>query len=107
LSTLVQTGDGAEAYALTSPAFSASTTEAQSPSLRSRLSGLVTRETRSPDGKSINASTDTGKIAIFTYTMKGVRGDTVDFKIQVRDEDGGWQVLSFQSSEKKLNTSDK
>jgi hypothetical protein len=104
LVTAIQAGDGAKAYALTSPSFQAATTQAQLDELAQRLSKLVTREAHSPDGKSINASTDTGKIAVFTYTMKGTSGKPVYFKTQIRDEDGGWRVLSFQSSEKKLTT---
>jgi hypothetical protein len=104
LVTAIQAGDGAKAYALTSPSFQAATTQAQVDELAQRLSKVVTRDQRSPDGKSINAGTDTGKIAVFTYTMKGTNGKPVYFKTQIRDEDGGWRVLSFQSSEKKLNT---
>ncbi|WP_028063184.1 Rv0361 family membrane protein [Solirubrobacter soli] len=104
LVTAIQAGDGAKAYSLTSPSFQEATTQAQVAELAQRLSKVVTAEKRSPDGKSINASTDTGKIAVFTYTMKGANGKPVYFKTQIRDEDGGWRVLSFQSSEKELNT---
>ena len=70
----------------------------------SRLSTLVTKDKRSPDGKAISASTESGKIAVFTYTMKGTGGSPVYFKTQIRKEDGRWQVMSFRSSEKKLST---
>jgi hypothetical protein len=104
LVTAVQSGDGAKAYALTSPSFKEVTTQAQVTELAQRVSKLVSHDKRSPDGKAISASTDSGKIAVFTYTLKGVGGKPVYFRTAIRDEDGGWQVLSFQSSEKKLST---
>jgi hypothetical protein len=104
LVTAIQTGDGAAAYALTGPSFRDATTEGEVTELVNRLSTLVTQEKRSPDQKAINASTDSGKIAVFVYTMKGVNGSPVYFKTQVRDEDGRWQVLNFRSSESKLDT---
>lgn len=104
LVTAVQAGDGKAAYALTGPAFRKATTEAQLSELVTRLSSLVTKDTVSPSGKSINASTESGKIAVFTYTMKGTSGKPVYFKTQIRDEDGGWQVMNFQSSETALTT---
>src|SRR4051794_10153643 len=104
LITAVQAGDGAKAYALTGPSFRAATTEAELTELISGLSTLVTKDKRSPDGKAISASTESGKIAVFTYTMKGTNGKPVYFKTQIRKEDGRWQVMSFRSSEKKLTT---
>jgi hypothetical protein len=104
LITAVQTGDGAKAYALAGPSFRDATTEEELTELVKRLSTLVTKEKQSPDGKAITASTDTGKIAVFVYTMKGASGRPVYFKTQIRDEDGRWQVLSFRSSETKLGT---
>ena len=102
--TSIQAGDGAKAYALTGPSFRAATTEAQLTELVKNLSTLVTKDTQSPNGKAINASTDNGKIAVFTYTMKGTSGKPVYFKTQIREEDGKWQVMNFRSSETKLNT---
>jgi hypothetical protein len=104
LVTAVQAGDGAKAYALAGPSFRAATTEAELTELVKRLSTLVTKDKRSPDGKAISASTESGKIAVFVYTMKGASGRPVYFKTQIRDEDGGWKVLSFRSSETKLGT---
>jgi hypothetical protein len=104
LVTAIQAGDGAKAYALTSPSFRSVTTQAQVSELAQRLSKGVAHDKRSPDGKAITASTDAGKVAVFTYTMKGLSVKRVYFKTIVHKEDGGWRVLSFQSSEKKLNT---
>lgn len=104
LVTAVQAGDGKAAYALTGPSFRAATTEAQLTELVQRLSSLVKKDKRSPDGKSINASTDSGKIAVFTYTMNGTSGSPVYFKTQIRDEDGRWVVMNFRSSETELDT---
>jgi len=104
LVTSIQAGDGAKAYALAGPSFRAATTEAQLTELVKNLSTLVTKDKKSPDGKAINASTDNGKIAVFTYTMKGTSGKPVYFKVQIREEDGKWQVMNFRSSETKLNT---
>ncbi len=104
LVTAVQTGDGAAAYALTGPSFRAATTEAQLTELVQNLSTLVTKDKSSPTGKAISASTDNGKIAVFTYTMKGTSGSNVYFKTQIRDEDGRWQVMNFRSSETELTT---
>ena len=104
LVTAVQAGDGPKAYALTGPAFRSATTEAELTELVKNLSTLVTKDKRSPDGKAISASTETGTVAVFTYELKGASGSPVYFKTQIRDEDAGWQVLSFQSSETELDT---
>jgi uncharacterized membrane protein YvbJ len=104
LVTAVQTGDTAQAYALTGPSFRAATKQADLDELVKRLSTLVTKEKVSPSGKSINASTDSGKIAVFTYVMKGTSGKPVYFKTQIRDEDGDWRVMNFRSSETALTT---
>ena len=103
LVTAVQTGDTAKAYALTGPTFRAATKQADLDELVKRLSTLVTKDKVSPSGKAINASTENGKIAVFTYTMKGTSGKPVYFKTQIRDEDG-WQVMNFRSSESTLTT---
>jgi hypothetical protein len=103
LVTAVQQGDGAKVWALSGPAFKKAATQAQVDELVKRLSALVTKDKVSPDGKSINASTDSGKVAVFTYTLKGNGRGPVYFKTQIRDEDG-WKVLSFRSAETKLNT---
>jgi len=104
LVTAIQQGDGAKVYALSGPSFRKVATEAQVDELAKRLSQLVTQDKVSPNGKSINASTDNGKIAVFTYTLKGKGRGPVYIKTQIRDEDGGWKVLSFRSAETKLNT---
>ena len=104
LVTAVQAGDGAQAYALTGPSFRAATKQADLDALLKRLSTLVTKEKVSPNGKAITASTENGKIAVFIYTMKGTSGKPVYFKTQIRDEDGGWKVMNFRSSETKLTT---
>jgi hypothetical protein len=101
----VQNGDGAKAWSLAGPTFRAATTEAELTELVKRLSGLVTKDKVSPSAKGINASTDTGKIAVFVYKLKGTgQPATVWFKTQIREEDGKWQVLSFRSAESELNT---
>jgi hypothetical protein len=104
LVTAVQQGDGAKVWALSGPSFRKAATEAQVDELAKRLSQLVTKDKVSPDGKSIHASTDSGKVAVFTYTLKGKGRGPVYFKTQIRDEDGGWKVLSFRSAESKLDT---
>ena len=104
LITAVQNGDGAAAYALTGPAFREATTEAQLNEFVQGLSTLVTKDKASPSGKAISVSTENGKIAVFTYDMKGTGGSPVYFKTQIRDEDGTWQVMNFRSSEKELTT---
>jgi flagellar basal body-associated protein FliL len=103
LVTAVQNGDGAAAYALTGPSFRAATTEAQLSELVTNLSTLVTKDKSSANSKAISVSTDNGKIAVFLYTMKGTSGKPVYFKTQIREEDDRWQVMSFRSSESKLN----
>ena len=100
----VQTGDAAGAYALTGPSFRAATSEADTAELVKRLSTLVTKDKVSPTGKAINASTDSGKIAVFTYKLNGVGRGPVYFKTEIRSEDGGWKVLSLRSSDRPLNT---
>jgi hypothetical protein len=104
LVTAVQAGDGAKAYALTGPAFREATTEADMTALVKQLAPLVTKDKASPSGKAINASTANGKIAVFTYTLKGANGGSIYFKTQIRDEDGGWRVMNFRSSETELDT---
>ena len=102
LVTAIQTGDGAKAYALAGADFREITTEKEVAELATGLSQLVTREKASPDGKAISASTDRGKVAVFTYTLEGTSGQPVYFKAQVHEQDGRWRVLSFKSSDKKL-----
>ncbi len=104
LVTAVQQGDGAAAYALTGPAFREATAEPELTELVKGLSTLVTKKETSPKSKSINVSTDTGKIAVFVYTMDGTGGKPVYFKTQIREEDGQWKVMSFRSSESQLTT---
>jgi hypothetical protein len=100
----VQTGDAAGAYALTGSSFRAATTEADMTQLVNQLSTLVTKDKVSPTGKAINASTDSGKVAVFTYKLKGAGRGPVYLKTEIRDEDGGWKVLNLRSSESPLNT---
>jgi hypothetical protein len=104
LITAVQNGDGPAAYALTGPSFREATSEEELTELVTGLSTLVTKDEVSPSGKSINVSTGSGKIAVFTYTMDGTRDGSVYFKTQIRDEEGRWQVMSFRSSETELGT---
>jgi hypothetical protein len=100
----VQANDGPRAYALTGAAFREATTEEQLSELVGRISALVTKDEVSPSGKAINASTSSGKIAVFTYTIKGNNRADLYFKTQVRDEDDGWKVFNFRSSETELDT---
>ncbi len=100
----VQNGDGAAAYALTGPAFRAATTEEDLNGLVKNLSTLVTKDKVSPNAKAIDVSSSNGKIAVFVYTLNGANGGKVYFKTQIRDEDGGWQVMNFRSSETALGT---
>lgn len=102
--TAIQQGDGAKVWALSGPAFRKAATEQQVDELVKRLSQLVTKEQVSPDGKLINASTNQGKIAVFTYTLKGNNRGPVYIKTQIQDKDG-WKLLSFRSAENKLDTS--
>jgi hypothetical protein len=103
LVTAIQTGDTETAFTLTSPTFRAATKPSDFDELIKRLSTLVIKDKVSPSGKSINTSTDNGKIAVFTYTMTGTNGKPVYFKTQIRDEDG-WKVMSFRSSATPLTT---
>jgi hypothetical protein len=100
----VQANDGARAYGLTGPAFREATTQAQLSELIGQLSSLVAKDKVSPSGKAINASTESGKIAVFTYALKGNARGNVFFKTQMRDEDDGWKVMNFRSSESPLDT---
>ncbi len=100
----VQANDGARAYGLTGPAFREATTEAQLSELLGQISPLVAKDKVSPSGKAINASTNNGKIAVFTYQLKGNNRADVYFKTQIRDEDDGWKVMNFRSSETELDT---
>ncbi len=99
----VDRGDGAAAYALTAPAFREATTEAQ-------LSGLVDQLAPLADGgakvtgKSINAGTDSGKIAVLVYGLRATGGGSLSFKVQLREEDDRWQVMNFRSSRSSLST---
>ena len=99
----VDAGDGAAAYALTDPAFREATSEAQ-------LSGLVDQLAPLADGggkvtgKSINASTDSGKIAVLVYTLRAAGGGSLSFKVQLREQDDRWQVMNFRSSRSSLGT---
>jgi hypothetical protein len=104
LVTAVQAGDGPKAYALAGPAFREATTEADMTAIVEQLAPLVTKDKASPSGKAINASTENGKIAVFTYTLKGSSGGSIYFKTQIRDEDGSWKVMNFRSSETELDT---
>ena len=103
LVTAVQQGDGEKVWALSGPAFRKVATQQQVDALVKRVSSLVTQDKVSPDGKSINASTNQGKIAVFTYTVKGKGRGPVYLKTQIQDKDG-WKVLSFRTAETKLNT---
>ena len=103
LVTAVQNGDGATVWSLAGPTFRGVTSQDEVNQLVKQLSPLVTKEEASPDSKSINASTDTGKIAVFLYTLKGNNRGPVYFKTQIREEEGKWQVLSFRSSDTKLS----
>jgi hypothetical protein len=100
----VQNGDGAKAYALAGPSMRAAATQDQIDELAKTMATLVTKEKRSPDGKAITASTENGKIAVFTYTMKGYRDSTLYWKTEIKQEGGRWQVFNFRSSLKKLDT---
>jgi hypothetical protein len=105
LVTAIQTGDGAKAWSLAGPTFRGVTTQAELNELVTRLSGLLTKEKASPSGKAINASSDSGKIAVFVYKLKGTgQPATIWIKTQIREEDGKWQALSFRSAESELNT---
>jgi hypothetical protein len=104
LVTAIQQGDGAAAYALTGPAFRAATKEPELTELVKNLSTLVTKDKVSPNGKAINVSSGSGKIAVFVYTLKGTGDGNIYFKTQIRDEEGRWQVMSFRSSQTKLGT---
>jgi hypothetical protein len=103
LVTAVQNGDSAKVWSLAGPTFRGVTSQKDVDALVKQLSPLVTKEEASPNSKSINASTETGKIAVFLYTLKGNNRGPVYFKTQIREEDGKWQVLSFRSSDNKLN----
>lgn len=104
LVTAVQTGDGAKAYALGGADFRAVATEADVVSIVERISPLVAGAKVSLDGKSINAATDHGKVAVFTYTLKGGKQPRVYFKTQIQEKDGAWRVLSFRSADNPLST---
>src|SRR4051812_13931865 len=82
----VQNGDSAKAYSLTGPRFRAATTPAQLDQLVKQLSTLVSKDPVSPSGKAINASTNSGKVAVFTYKLKGVKGGSVYFKTELHKE---------------------
>lgn len=64
--TAVQAGDTAKAYSLTGPSFREATSEADTAEFVKSISALVSKDAVSPDGKSINTSTDNGRIAVFT-----------------------------------------
>src|SRR3954453_293841 len=100
----LQNGDGAKADALTGPAFRANTSRAEGDELAKTMATIATKAKVSPNGKAISASTENGKIAVFTYTMKGYQNVPLYWKTEVREEDGGWRVFGFRSSTKKLGT---
>ncbi|RKQ87413.1 hypothetical protein C8N24_5434 [Solirubrobacter pauli] len=100
----VQTGDGAKAYALGGADFRAVATEADVNAIVERISPLVSGAKVSLDGKSINAGTDHGKVAVFNYTLTGGKQPRVYFKTQIQESDGAWKVLSFRSADGPLSS---
>ena len=104
LVTAIQANDGAKAYALGGADFRAIAPEAEVKEVVGFISPLVTRDTVSPDAKAIHASTDRGKVAVFTYTLKGTSGKPVYLKTQIQDVDGRWRVLSFKTADDKFGT---
>ncbi|MBE2315277.1 hypothetical protein DVA67_004780 [Solirubrobacter sp. CPCC 204708] len=104
LVTAVQTGDAAKAYALGGADFRTVATEADVKAIVEQISPLVTREPVSPNGKSINASTDRGKVAVFTYKLDGNGRAPVYFQTQIQETDGAWRVLSFRSADNPFST---
>lgn len=104
LVTAIQTNDGAKAYALGGADFRAIAPEAEVKEVVGFIAPLVTRERVSPNGKAIHASTDRGKVAVFTYTLKGTSGKPVHLKTQIQEKGGQWRVLSFKTSDDPLDT---
>ena len=100
----VQNNDQSGALALTGKGFRTATTPQELSQLMQQISSVVTKDKVSPTAKAINASTKSGKVAVFTYTLNGKGRGPVYFKTEIRDEDGGWKVLSFRVSETELNT---
>ncbi len=99
----VDRGDGAAAYALAAPAFREVTTEAQLTGLVDQLAPLADGGAK-VTGKSINAGTDSGKIAVLVYGLRATGGGSLSFKVQLREEDDRWQVMNFRSSRSSLST---
>ena len=104
LVTAIQTDDGAKAYALGGADFREIAPEAEVKEVVGFIAPLVTREKPSLDGKAIHASTDRGKVAVFTYTLKGTSGKPVYLKTQIQDTDDGWKVLSFKTADDAFST---
>ena len=104
LVTAIQTNDGAKAYALGGADFRAIAPEAEVKEVVGFIAPLVERGKVSPDGKAIHASTDRGKVAVFTYTLKGTSGKPVYLKTQIQEKDGRWQVLSFKTADDAFDT---
>ena len=104
LVTAIQSNDGAKAYALGGADFRAIAPEAEVKEVVGFIAPLVERGEVSPDGKAIHASTDRGKVAVFTYTLKGTSGKPVYLKTQIQEKDGRWQVLSFKTADDAFST---
>ncbi|MDA0170804.1 DUF4864 domain-containing protein [Solirubrobacter taibaiensis] len=104
LVTAIQSNDGAKAYALGGADFRAIAPEAEVKEVVGFIAPLVERGKVSPDGKAIHASTDRGKVAVFTYTLKGTSGKPVYLKTQIQEKDGAWKVLSFKTADDTFDT---
>ena len=104
LVTAIQANDGAKAYALGGADFRAIAPEAEVKEVVAFIAPLVERGKVSPDAKAIHAATNRGKVAVFTYTLKGTSGKPVHLKTQIQEKNGRWQVLSFKTADDAFDT---
>src|SRR5262245_50787185 len=96
----LQHGDGAKAYALGGPSLRAAATQEQINELAHDMATIATKAKVSPNAKAISASTENGKIAVFTYKLRSYQATPIYWKIEVKQEDGGWKIFNFRSSTK-------
>jgi hypothetical protein len=98
----LQSGDTSAAYALTSSAFQATTTQDQLDTTFKQVSPLLQGQEK-VTGRKIETSTGTPTTAILVYTVPTSGGDKY-IKVELQQNGGVWQVIFFRSSETLLDT---
>lgn len=95
----VQANDASAAYALTSSAFKASTTEARLTTVINTVSSALTGD-EVITGKSLKSTNGVNQAAI-AYSVEN-SGKTRYIRVVSQETDGTWQVINFKSSDTVL-----